>query len=60
MQSRMFSTEHFDLKTGTPWPGTTNGWQNEDEIDVMEYDQTAKTSYGGTSHSWYGILLRLA
>ena len=46
----------FDLKTGTPWPGTTNGWQNEDEIDVMEYDQTAKTSYGGTSHSWYGIL----
>ncbi len=38
----------------SPWPGTTNGWQNQAEIDVMEYDQTSLASYGGTIHSWFG------
>jgi len=38
--------------TAAPWPGTTNGWQNSVEIDLMEY--YGGTSYGSALHDWYG------
>ena len=39
--------------TATPWPGTTNGWQNSVELDLMEY--YGGTSYGSAMHDWYGF-----
>ncbi|HTR40411.1 MAG TPA: autotransporter-associated beta strand repeat-containing protein [Pseudomonadales bacterium] len=39
--------------TAAPWPGTTNGWQNSVEIDIMEY--YGGTSYGSALHNWYGF-----
>jgi len=39
--------------TAAPWPGTTNGWQNSVEIDLMEY--YGGTSYGSALHNWIGF-----
>jgi autotransporter-associated beta strand protein len=39
--------------TAAPWPGTTNGWMNSVEIDLMEY--YGGTSYGSALHDWYGF-----
>ena len=39
--------------SAAPWPGTTNGWQNSVEIDLMEY--YGGTSYGSALHNWIGF-----
>jgi len=47
------ATEQAFPGTMSPWPGTTNGWQNSVEIDLIEY--FGGTSYGSGLHNWYGF-----
>ena len=39
--------------SASPWPGTTSGWMNSVELDLMEY--YGGTSYGSALHNWYGF-----